>query len=243
MSVVTSAPADRLTWSPPEGVAVRGTVLVVPGRGETDTVYTRFGTRLSVDGYRVRTLDPTQPADAAVAELTELAAAEQHPLVLVGSDTGADAALRLAAAAGSAVDAVVAAGVTTGATDPVEIADWDDELDARSACPVHRGRLEGDTGFVRGAYAGAPAETATEVPVVAAPVLLVHGADDRIAPVAGARAVRDALPQARLVVAAAGRHDVLNDVAHRSVAAEIVQFLEALRLDPAAAPVLQDDAR
>jgi hypothetical protein len=26
-----------------------------------------------------------------------------------------------------------------------------------------------------------------------------------------------------------GRHDVLNDVAHRSVAAEIVQFLEWLR--------------
>ncbi|MGD6652180.1 hypothetical protein VWW24_22790, partial [Xanthomonas citri pv. citri] len=41
--------------------------------------------------------------------------------------------------------------------------------------------------------------------------------------------VYDALRDADVVIVSGGRHDILNDVTHRSVAAEIVQFLERLR--------------
>ena len=37
------------------------------------------------------------------------------------------------------------------------------------------------------------------------------------------------LPTARLATVRGAHHDVLNDVSHRSVAAEVVSFLEALR--------------
>jgi alpha-beta hydrolase superfamily lysophospholipase len=45
-----------------------------------------------------------------------------------------------------------------------------------------------------------------------------------------ARAAK-ALPAARLAIVRGGHHDVLNDLQHRSVAAEIITFLEALRTD------------
>lgn len=38
----------------PQGLRVRGTVVVVPGRGETRATYGRLGRRLAADAYRVR---------------------------------------------------------------------------------------------------------------------------------------------------------------------------------------------
>ena len=58
------------------------------------------------------------------------------------------------------------------------------------------------------------------------PSLGLHGEDDSISPLADAR---DRYP-GLLVTIAGGRHDVLNDVTHRTVAATIVLFLERLRL-------------
>jgi alpha-beta hydrolase superfamily lysophospholipase len=60
-------------------------------------------------------------------------------------------------------------------------------------------------------------------------VLGVHGSDDSISPVEAARAWYTAAPRAELVCIAGGRHDVLNDQTHRTVAASIVLFLERLR--------------
>jgi len=54
-----------LTWTEPEGIACRGTLVVLPGRGEPPTHYERFGRRVAADGYRVCAMaDPT--ADLAV---------------------------------------------------------------------------------------------------------------------------------------------------------------------------------
>lgn len=85
----------------PEGLRVRGTVLVVPGRGETRATYARFGRRLAADAYRVRVIDaPDLDAgdlDGLAARLNDAAegtAVEDgvvRPLVLVGSDSGAAA--------------------------------------------------------------------------------------------------------------------------------------------------------
>ena len=48
-----------LTFVEPSKVAPRGTLVVIPGRGEQPEVYRRFGTRISLDAYRVHVLqDP-----------------------------------------------------------------------------------------------------------------------------------------------------------------------------------------
>jgi pimeloyl-ACP methyl ester carboxylesterase len=57
-------------------------------------------------------------------------------------------------------------------------------------------------------------------------VLGLHGEDDVISPLAEA----GVLYPGTLVTIAGGRHDVLNDVTHRTVAATVVLFLERLRL-------------
>ena len=41
-------------YTGPAGLRTRGTVLVVPGRGEGEATYQRFGRRLAADSYRVR---------------------------------------------------------------------------------------------------------------------------------------------------------------------------------------------
>ena len=38
-----------VAWDEPDGLMPRGTVVVVPGRGEVPAVYERFGRRLAAD--------------------------------------------------------------------------------------------------------------------------------------------------------------------------------------------------
>lgn len=218
----------------PEGLRVRGTVLVVPGRGETRATYTRFGARLAADAYRVRVVDPPHvDAEDVTGSLTrfatELADVLPRPLVLVGADQGAAVVAALVAQGDTTADAVVlaglpghAAGVTGG---------WDEELDVRTSCPAHRGVLTGDEAVERGALGeplpddllDAAYETTADIPRL----VLVGDADPLADREALARAVKS-LPRARLSVVRGAHHDVLNDLQHRSVAAEVVSFLETL---------------
>ena len=88
----TGQQAAVLTWTEPDGIAVRGTLVVIPGRGEQPGHYERFGRRISVDGYRVHAVsDPTADAALALAQITGLLTGPDTPgpRVLVGSDTGA----------------------------------------------------------------------------------------------------------------------------------------------------------
>ncbi|WP_344129194.1 alpha/beta hydrolase, partial [Luedemannella flava] len=134
----------------------------------------------------------------------------------------------------------VAAGVparpdATGGSPLVE-STWAAELEARTGCRVHRARLADDLTLRRGDVLDADlaadawaaldaADGPTEVPV-----LLLHGRADLLSPVERVVGLARRLPRARLVTVAGGRHDVLNDVHHRSVAAQVVSFLERLRL-------------
>ncbi|MEU2632735.1 alpha/beta hydrolase, partial [Kitasatospora sp. NPDC007106] len=218
-------------WTPTAGTAVRGTVLLLPGRGEHPGLYARFGRRLAFDGYRV-----LAPADVeSLADTSRLAAqvteAREHPgpVVLAGSDTGA--LLALAAAAGAArPDALLLAGPPDDARAPGPA--WSDELTARTACPVHRGLLAADPAFRPGLLGvPVPAElaSAAAAAVPDLPALVLHGLADPVADPGNARSLAARLPRAELVLVADGRHDVLNDAAHRSVAAHVVQWLERLR--------------
>ena len=211
-------------YDEPAGIAARGTVLVAAGRGETSGIYGRFGKRISADGYRVRIL-PDVAADLGAS----FAAAEQllvddalpGPKVVVGADAGALFGLTLAARGTPGLDALILAGLPV--TRPgVDLLGWDAEMEARTACPNHR-RVLGEDG----------ASLQTEIPAeligsgeVKIPTLGLHGDADPISPLDEARG---RYPGA-LVTIAGGRHDVLNDVAHRTVAATVVLFLERLRL-------------
>jgi acylglycerol lipase len=58
------------------------------------------------------------------------------------------------------------------------------------------------------------------------PVLLLHGAEDDIAPVAGACEVAERLPRARIVVYPEDRHNVLHELDRADVHAELLRFVK-----------------
>ncbi|MFZ3562241.1 alpha/beta hydrolase [Streptomyces sp. BH055] len=237
---MTSQYTDHLA---PEGLLTRGTVLVVPGRGETHAVYERFGRRLAADAYRVRVVDTPDLSgddldaslDALVERLAEAAdGTAAAPLVLVGADSGAAAVAGVVADPARAhrlgADGVVLAGLPGRAAAATE--EWDEELDVRTSCPTHRGVLTDDTRVRRGELNTPVPERVLELAHDSAadlPQLLLVGDADPLADREALALTAQKLASARLAVVHGAHHDVLNDKQHRSVAAEVVTFLEALR--------------
>ncbi|SNQ51947.1 Lysophospholipase [Frankia canadensis] len=251
----TASPAPTLlAWDNPPAIAPRGTVLLVAGRGEHPGVYERFGSRVAFDGYRVRALgDPTRDPDAVTADLRTLLADPDLPAprVLAGSDAGAAFAAALVATGAVRVDALLLAGLPTAPDGQASSSDgqapaqgqspaggpddggWEAELAVRTACPTHQGRLAADPRVRRGDLRRpVPASWLADGDLarVDVPVLGLHGAADTVSPLRQARKRYAAARRAELVVIEEGRHDALNDATHRSAAAEIVLFLERLRL-------------
>jgi alpha-beta hydrolase superfamily lysophospholipase len=245
------------SWTEPEGLSPRGTIVVIPGRGERPGVYERFGRRISGDAYRVHAV--ANPAeDAALAEQQVLTLLDgPKPVVLAGSDTGALFAAGLVASGRlSGASALVLAGLPTAAAateaearagqgadaDGEAAADgssWEAELEARTACPTHRGRLAGPV-LRRGAlYEPVPDGwlDLADLKAVPVPVLGLHGAADTVSPLAAARERYAAAPHAELVSIAGGRHDAFNDITHRTAAATVILFLERLRLGTDLPPI------
>jgi alpha-beta hydrolase superfamily lysophospholipase len=246
-------------WDEPEGLSPRGTVIVIPGRGERPGVYERFGRRLAADAYRVRAVvSPADDAALTEKQVGEALADGPAPVVLAGSDTGALFAIALVASgrlpeAAALVLAGLPAGTASGGAaagqaehddapaggDAPAAGSWDAELEARTACPTHRGRLAGDIlrrGALYEAVPGGLTEQA-DLAAVAVPVLGIHGAADPVSPLAAVRARYAGAPRAELVSIAGGRHDAFNDITHRTAAATIVLFLERLKNSADLAPI------
>ncbi|CAM3557896.1 alpha/beta hydrolase [Nocardioides zeicaulis] len=224
-------------WDEPAGATPRGTLVVLPGRGETAASYARFGTRLAADAYKVRLLPVDLDDLTETRERIEKLLADESlpsPKVLVGADTGGTLAALLVGEV--AADAAVIAGVAL----PGSAADgtWEDQVDARTACPVHRAVLDGDDRLDREALDRPLPWSSVELTAPDKPVLVVHGTADRITPAADATAPFAGADGARVWLVEGGRHDILNDVSHRSVAATLVLFLESLKLGAGLPPVL-----
>jgi pimeloyl-ACP methyl ester carboxylesterase len=245
------------SWTEPEGLNPRGTIVVIPGRGERPEVYERFGRRLSSDAYRVHAVaNPVEDA-ALTEEQVETLRDGPKPFVLAGSDTGALFAIGLVTSGRIAADALVLAGLPTAAApanggttaEGAESAaesdgSWEAELEARTACPTHRGRLAGPV-LRRGAlYEPVPDgwAQAADLKAVTLPVLGLHGAADPVSPLAAAREEYAAAPRAELVSITDGRHDAFNDITHRTAAATIILFLERLRLGADLPPIAVPEA-
>ena len=235
-------------WDEPDGIAARGTLVLLPGRGEQPELYQRFGRRIAADGYRIRVLpDPTGDLEGVTAQLKAALTGPDGaaPRIVAGVDTGALAALRLAATSSVPVDALILVGLpdperaTAG-----EPASWDEEAQARASCPTHRGLIANEALVERGALTldRIPQALREQIhlPALTLPVLGLHGDNDAISPIEGVLATYAQLPDAQLVRVADGRHDALNAAVHRSVAARVVQFLESLRTEPGAPPILQE---
>jgi pimeloyl-ACP methyl ester carboxylesterase len=235
-----------LDFVPPAGLRVRGTVLVVPGRGESVDTYRRFGSRIASDSYFVRLVDAVAADDPVDEQLSGLAAAlsdavaelgedPARPLVLIGSDVAAAALSALVGRADADAswwpDALVLAAIP-GYGEHVTGGDWESELEIRTHCPVHREVLTSDTEISRGSLSVAITDAlldeayASTAPL---PQLLFVGDSDPIADRDALARLAKALPNARLSVVRGAHHDILNDLQHRSVAAEVVTFLETLR--------------
>lgn len=246
--------APGASWTEPEGLAPRGTLVVIPGRGESPAVYERFGRRIAGDAYRVHAVaDPTEDAALTTAQI-ENALGGPRPFVLVGSDTGALFAAGLVASgrlpgtdalilaglpapaentAGSATDSTARTGLGAGVS-------WEDELGARTTCPTHRGRLDGGGIVRRGAlYEPVPEGWVdlADLGQITQPVLGVHGADDTVSPLSAVRDKYAAAPRAEFFSVAGTTHDALNNATHRTVAATVVLFLERLRLGDDLSPI------
>jgi alpha-beta hydrolase superfamily lysophospholipase len=282
---VTTAPEAGLpqshSWQPSApGAQPRGTVILLPGRGEHGGVYERLGRRLAFDAYALHALDVTvvDDPDVLAKQITAVLAHAVTPVVLAGSDTGALQALSLVASSAVTVDGLLLAGLpSVGAASGVGPASaldagpgpgpgpgtdtdtvvgpatttalddesaWDDELAVRTACPVHRGRLTEDPHFIKGSLTEPipshlnPLAPELDLEGLHTPVLLLHGGSDPVAPLNEVRQVAARLPKAELAVTNGGRHDVLNDAPHRTVAAQIVQWLERLRSSPQLTPLI-----
>ncbi|MFC9839593.1 hypothetical protein ACFVKB_38275 [Rhodococcus sp. NPDC127530] len=97
MTTSTAPDQSAVRWDEPTGLHPRGTLAVIPGRGESADVYRRFAARISADAYRVTVLQTGDDTDA-VSQLRELADDPWavSPLVVVGSDSGALQALSAA---------------------------------------------------------------------------------------------------------------------------------------------------
>jgi alpha-beta hydrolase superfamily lysophospholipase len=64
-----------------------------------------------------------------------------------------------------------------------------------------------------------------KLPSLAVPTLAVHGSNDPIAPIGALRAYAEQIGTLSLIEIAGGGHDILNDVTHREVASDIVNFI------------------
>jgi alpha-beta hydrolase superfamily lysophospholipase len=229
------------SWDEPAGGTPRGTLVLLPGRGDTAASYERFGRRLSADAYKVR-LVPVDLDDLedAIERVEKLLADESlpSPKVLVGSDSGATLAAHLAPEL--SMDAVVLAGLAL--PESTGVASWEEEIAARTACPVHTRVIDQDADFERGALNAPLPWNSVDLEAPDKPVLVLHGTADPVTPAASAVTAYAGSPGVRVRLVEGGRHDVLNDASHRSVAATVVLFLESLRLGPELPPIVRDPA-
>lgn len=230
--MTSSLSPARIERTPAPGVVVRGTVVVLGGRGETPEVYERFADRIAVDGYRVVAFGDAGADYARVVDdaRAALEVTEAGPRVVVASDSGVALAWRAIADGRLNVTGVVSAGALTevGAGS----VDAQTEIEERTSCPVHRGKLAREGALRQGELTRTDSVDEVDHDLAArilVPALVLHGDCDIVSNPDAAFAVYDALPDARLFAVERGKHDVLNDITHRQAAAQIVMFLERLR--------------
>lgn len=220
-------------WRPAS--AVRHHAVVFIGRDDNAENYERFGSRLAFDGTLVSVVDTTPTSAGDVVDAWQRAIEQEPadvPVVAIAVDVAAPIVAGATAAQRITPDGIVIAGGTTGEGATTSI-------DERTSCPLHADRLQKSASpLIR------PLGTPTRWPseAVTVPTLLIHGSEDSAAALPEALGATADWPAREVAIVRGGRHDILNDRSHRSVAAAVVQFLERLREDPGAADIIERHA-
>jgi pimeloyl-ACP methyl ester carboxylesterase len=125
--------------------------------------------------------------------------------------------------AGGGFDAVIVAGL------PISDRVHGDDLELRTACPNHRKVLTASALPLADVVLPNLSSRLASLSAPRVPLLAIHGAADEVSTPADAVTRYRELGASTILVVRGGRHDILNDVSHRSVAASIVLFLEEVR--------------
>ncbi len=232
----------------------RAAVIFLHGFGEHTGVYHRYGFTLNAAGIDLWAVDQfghglspgergdfgTIEASTALADrLAELAVAANPgiPLVAQGHSFGAVVTLSRLVDDPDSYRAGVVSGAPLVPIAGMLDADSSFDLDPAwlSSDPFYLDTMENDPlAFVDAD--GAPLTRELDrawdrfgavLPTLSVPTLAIHGADDPIADIGAVRAYAEQVEQLQLVEIAGGRHDILNDTAHREVAAAAIEFVLA----------------
>ena len=180
---------------PSRGVAPRGTLIVIPGRGEAPDLYQRFGRRIAGDGYRVHAVaDPVAEPALTTAQVSpspprcaRTCWSDRTPARCSRPGWSRRAGRR--GGRGGAGRTAGCGDAATGGVGPPMRRSWEAELAARTACPLvaagwqARGCAGGRCSS-RSPPAGGRSRTWAGRPQ---PVLGLHGTANPVSPLAAAR--------------------------------------------------------
>ncbi len=237
-------------WAAPEP---RAAVIFLHGFGEHTGLYHRYGFALNAAGIDLWAVDQfghgltpgergdftTLEASIALADrLAELAWAEDSglPLVAQGHSFGAVATLFRLLGTPDGYRAGVISGAPLVPVPGLVDANSTFEIAPTqlSADPFYLDAIENDPLAFVDADGGPLAREldrgwdtfGTTLPTLAVRTLAVHGSNDPIAPVGAIRAYAEQIDRLTLIEVPGGGHDILNDVTHQKVAADIVAFID-----------------
>lgn len=230
----------------------RAAVIFLHGFGEHTGLYHRYGFGLNAAGIDLWAVDlyghglspgnrgdfGTIATSSKLGEaLTELAerGGPGLPLVAQGHSLGAVVTLFRLLDQPSRYRAGVISGTPMVPVAELVDADTSLELDPSwlSADPFYLDSMENDPlAFVEADGSALARELdwawdrfGAAVPELVVPTLAVHGGLDRIAPIDGVRAYAETVEPLELKEFPGARHDLLNETAHREIAAAIVEFV------------------
>lgn len=239
---ISAQTADTRTTEYAPLTPPRGRIVILQGRGDDPTYYKRLGNRISVDGYTAFVPAKTASSTHDVAQIWNDISEDwddEIPVLAVTVDSAAGFLTHAIAEnlLHTIPDGLILTGIALPDVSPdANTRQEADELALRSACPAH------------GAVVEAAIETESLVtsdvepikPVLpklkdeikargTVPSVVIHGSDDVIAPIDQVRLLLQDWTSAEFIAVRTGLHDIINDVNHRTVAAEIISFAERLR--------------
>lgn len=236
-------------WEVPDA---RAGIVFLHGYGEHSGLYHRFAAALNHRGINLWALDEighglTEGVRGFVGSLDDLEANGRRlaqvatdaypdlPLIVAGHSLGGATAALLVARDPAPFRGAVLSGT------PLSAPRWIEELDPAVGLALEPTDLSSDPFYLDAlandplAFTDSEASPLDALPPawkelgerfsdVGVPVLLVHGDRDPVAPIDGNRDWAARLSRVRLFEVPGGRHDVLNETTHESVAAAIAEF-------------------
>lgn len=252
---VSAQSADVQTREYVPLTASRGRIVILQGRGDDASYYERLGRRISADGYTAyvapRPAETIHDAADLWNALTQGWDFETPTIVLtVDSSAGYFTHALKNGLLGIVPHGLILTGIALHNETSLQYRSQEtNELTLRSACPVHGTVVEAAEDTAQ--LLGSAIEPITPAPPINAertaisdvlPTLVIHGSKDRISPVDQVRSTLRDWPAAEFVSVHNGLHDVVNDVHHRTVSAEIISFAERLRLGANAPHIVTKEA-